>query len=75
MKPLRILVDREVCAACDVCGDMAPNTFEIDEEAQARVKDPEGDPRDVIIQAADNCPMVAITVEDADTGEQLVPSS
>ena len=75
MKPLRIVVDREVCAACDVCCEMAPNTFEIDEEAKARVKDPEGDPRATVIQAADNCPMVAITVEDGDTGEKLVPSS
>jgi len=53
---------------------MAPNTFEIDEEAKARVKNAEGDPRETIIQAADNCPMVAITVEDGDTGEKLVPA-
>lgn len=74
MKPLRIVVDRETCAACDVCCEIAPDTFEIDEEAKARVKNPEGNPRDVIIQAADNCPMVAITVEDGDTGEKLVPA-
>ena len=75
MKPLKIVVDRDLCAACDVCRETAPNTFEIDAEAKAAVKNPTGDPRDVIIKAADNCPMVAISVWDGDTGEQLVPKA
>ncbi len=73
MKPLEIIIDRDACAACDVCCETAPNTFEIDEEAKARVKNPSGDPRDAILKAADGCPMNAITVRDGDTGEQLVP--
>lgn len=73
MKPLQIIVDRDACAACDVCCETAPNTFEIDAQAKANVKDPTGDPRDVIIKAADNCPMGAIAVRDGDTGEQLIP--
>ena len=74
MKPLQIIIDRDLCAACDVCRETAPNTFEIDELAKARVKNPEGDPRETIIKAADNCPMTAITVIDQDTGKKLVPA-
>lgn len=66
-------MDRDTCAACDICREIAPNTFEIDGDAKAHVKDPQGDPRDVIIKAADNCPMEAVAVFDGDSGEQLVP--
>ena len=52
MKPLRIVIDRDLCAACDICRETAPNTFEIDAGAKANVKNPEGDPRDVIIEVA-----------------------
>jgi ferredoxin len=73
MKPLRIVIDRDACAACDICRELAPNTFEIDAGAKANVKDPGGDPRETILAAADGCPMGAITVYDGDTGERLVP--
>lgn len=73
MKPLEIVVDRTRCAACDLCRENAPNTFYIDGEAKATVKDPSGDPRDTIIAAAESCPMDAISVRDGDTGEVLVP--
>ncbi len=73
MNSLHLLIDRDACAACDLCRENAPNTFEIDAEAKARVINPEGDPRDVVLMAADSCPMGAITVHDAVTGERLVP--
>jgi ferredoxin len=73
MSGLRITIDRDTCAACDICRETAPNTFIIDEEAKAAVKDPGGDPRDTIINAAENCPTNAITVHDEATGRQLVP--
>ena len=73
MKPLEITVDRSLCAACDLCRENAPNTFEIDADAKAYVKNPTGDPRETIIEASASCPMDAITVRDPDTGEQLVP--
>jgi ferredoxin len=72
MTPLEIHIDRDACAACDICRETAPNTFEIDEEAKATVKNPAGDPRDVIINAAQSCPCDAIAVRDPETGEQLV---
>jgi ferredoxin len=73
MSDLNINVDRDACVACDLCNETAPNTFEIDDEAKVRVKDPKGDPRDTIISAAESCPVNAIIVLDAATGEKLVP--
>ena len=72
MPPLQIIIDRDACAACDICRETAPNTFEIDEEAKAIVKNPAGDPRDVIINAAESCPVGAIVVKDPESGEELV---
>ena len=73
MKPLRIVIDRNLCAACDICRETAPGTFEIDGEAKARVKNPEGDPRETIIKAAEGCPMSAIAVFDGDTDAPIYP--
>ena len=75
MNALDIIINRDACAACDLCRETAPNTFEIDQDAKARVINPEGDSREVIIKAADSCPMGAITVRDALTGQQLVPNA
>ena len=73
MKALAIRVDHDLCSTCDVCTSLAPNTFELDDEGKAVVKDPEGDPRDIIIDAAEGCPVEAIFMRDGETGEQLVP--
>ena len=75
MKPMKITIDKEACGACDVCADSAPNTFEMGDDAKARVKDPTGDSKEIILEAAENCPMSAITVQDADTGAQLYPKA
>jgi len=54
-----------------MCEQYAPNTFGLNEERQSYVKDPAGDPVEMVIEAATNCPVSAIKVEDADTGEVL----
>ncbi len=37
------------------------------------VLDPAGDPLETVLEAAEGCPTMAITVFEADTGEQLFP--
>jgi ferredoxin len=37
------------------------------------VKNPDGDSEEAILEAAENCPVSAILVEDAETGEVLFP--
>ncbi len=62
-------VDENACAAHGDCVDIAPQVFELDDTAHVI-----GDgPPDLIMQAAEACPSVAITVIDEDTGEQVYP--
>ena len=56
-----------------MCVAIAPNTFDIDDLGKATVIDPRGDPSELAREAAANCPVRAISVADADTGEQLYP--
>lgn len=72
-RKLRITVDHNVCVGNAMCENFAPNTFELNEERQSVVKNPEGDPEELILEAAENCPVSAILVEDAETGETLFP--
>jgi ferredoxin len=62
-------VDENVCAAHGDCVDLAPTVFALNDTAHVI-----GDgPTDLILQAAEACPSVAITVIDTDTGEQVYP--
>jgi len=38
------------------------------------VVNPQGDPEEKILEAAENCPVTAISVFDAETGEKLFPN-
>jgi ferredoxin len=48
--------------------DTAPGVFKLDDEDKAVVIDPDGEPVDVVLEAAQNCPVTAIFVtgEDGD---------
>jgi ferredoxin len=63
---IKIVVDRGLCIGSGDCVDSAPNVFELDGEDKARVIDPDGDPPDMVLDAAMNCPVTAIFVENAD---------
>jgi ferredoxin len=68
---LDIKVNEETCIGCGECAEAAPNTFELNDDNVAVVKDPEGDDEATIVDAAKNCPVEAITV--IKDGEQLAP--
>lgn len=70
---LRITVDRSVCDGNAMCGLIAPHTFDIDEAHKATVTDPQGDAAELVLEAAANCPVRAISVADAATGAPLCP--
>lgn len=69
----KIIIDREACVGDGLCCDEAPETFEMDDENIAIVKNAEGDEADDIVSAAQNCPTDAIQLIDADTGKQVWP--
>ncbi len=72
-KSLRIWVDHDKCVGSTMCVHTAPSVFALDEEGQSIVVDPAGEAEETIVDAAEQCPMMAITVDDAETGTRLFP--
>ena len=70
---LHIEVDHQRCVGNAMCLAFAPGVFAHNEMRQSEVMDPEGGAREDILEAAENCPTGAITVNDAVTGETLFP--
>ena len=73
MAQYKIEIDRDNCTSCQQCVSDAPATFGVHDDDTAVVIDPEGDPPDVILAAAQNCPVEAITLYDAETGTKVWP--
>ncbi len=72
-RKLRVRVDHNICVGNAMCPTIATNTFKLNEDRQSEAVNPEGDPEAKILEAAENCPVSAIIVEDAETGERLFP--
>ncbi len=70
---VRVWVDHHVCVGNAMCETIAPKVFVLNANRQSEAVDPEGDTVEKILDAAENCPVSAIIVEDADTGERLFP--
>ncbi len=60
MSKYQIKIDRQKCIGCGTCSALAPNTFEIDNDMKAKVKNPNGNDEKTILQAAQSCPTEAI---------------
>jgi ferredoxin len=73
MAELEIVADHNRCVGSTMCVQLAPTVFALDDAGQSTVTDPGGAARDEIIDAASQCPMEAITVVDARSGEELFP--
>ena len=72
-RKLRVSVDHNVCVGNDMCTTFAPKVFALNEDLQSEAVNPEGDIVEKVLEAAENCAVSAITVEDAETGERLFP--
>lgn len=70
---LRVDVDRSVCIGSGMCAGTAPDVFELDEFNQSRPKLAEVDDREPVRDAAESCPVEAISLYDAESGEELFP--
>lgn len=62
-------VDDGACAAHGDCAVIAPTVFQVDDIARVIGSGPDA----LILQAAEACPSVAITVIDDATGETIYP--
>jgi len=72
-RKLRVWVDHQACVGNAMCETIATRTFRLNDNRQSEVVDPAGDSVEKVLEAAENCPVSAIFVEDAETGERLFP--
>ena len=72
-RKLKITVDTIVCVGNAMCEHYASNTFALNDDRQSMVTNEEGNTENEILEAAENCPVSAITVMDAENGETLFP--
>ena len=62
---MRVTVDEETCMGCGLCAETCPEVFEMnDEKVRVKVDEVPGDLADTCREAADDCPVEAIQVED-----------
>jgi ferredoxin len=73
MAKYKIEIDRDTCIGDQLCCSEAPNTFDVDGDGIAVVMNLEGDEPDVILAAAQACPVDCIVLVDADTGKKVWP--
>ncbi len=69
---VRIKIINDKCISAAVCIIQAPNTFDLDEDGIAFVKEGDWDEAQAIIKGARACPTTAIIIEDLQ-GNQLYP--
>jgi ferredoxin len=62
-------VDPDECSAHGDCVDIAPQIFRLDDVAEVIGAGPD----DLLLEAAEACPAVAISVIDSETGETVFP--
>jgi ferredoxin len=70
---LTVSVDRLRCAGTGLCTTSAPADLALGADGRARSLRERTDALDEVVEAAELCPMEAITVRRVATGEQLAP--
>jgi ferredoxin len=69
----RIEVDRDSCIGSGMCTGSAPAYFRLVDGKSVPVRD-EVDADETVVDAAESCPMEAILVRDATTGDTVAPA-
>jgi ferredoxin len=57
-------VDADVCTGCELCTQIAADTFAMSADGVAEVANATGDDQDTIQEAIDSCPVTAISWKD-----------
>jgi ferredoxin len=61
---MKVKLDRDLCTGVGNCVVIAPTVFKLDDQNKAVILDPSSVDRATLEEAAENCPMEAITIED-----------
>lgn len=62
-------VDPDECSAHGDCVEIAPEVFRLDDTAVVIGTGPD----EIVLEAAEACPTVAISIVDSETGERVFP--
>ncbi|ALC23483.1 ferredoxin [Streptomyces pristinaespiralis] len=69
----RVEVDRTLCIGSGMCVGHAPDSFDLDAARQSHARATTADADEKLLAAAENCPVEAITLTAADSGEPVFP--
>lgn len=68
----KLVIDRDACIGAASCVAVTPGTFQLDEENKAYLVDPDKYDDDMLLLAAQSCPVNAISVFD-ENGKKIWP--
>ncbi|MFE9253718.1 ferredoxin [Streptomyces sp. NPDC006879] len=69
----RIQVDRGVCIGSGMCANHAPGGFRLDSARQSHPRQEEAEAEAGVLEAAEGCPVEAITITLVRSGELVFP--
>ncbi len=72
-RKVTITIDYDKCVGNAMCAATTPKVFTLNKNRQSSVANANGDTWERILDAAQNCPVSAITIRDAKTNQQLHP--
>ncbi|RLV08514.1 ferredoxin [Streptomyces griseocarneus] len=68
----RLTVDRDLCVGSGLCAATAPDAFRLDDARRSRPVEEVILPSDAVLEAAEGCPVEAITIRGS-AGEAVFP--
>jgi ferredoxin len=68
-------IDRDVCIGAASCVAIAANSFKLDEQNKVLILEGNWDSDEILLAAAQSCPVFAIKIKDAATGRQIFPEA
>ena len=61
---MKVIIDADTCTGCGLCSDTCPEVFESNDVAKVIADPVPTEAEDTARQAAEDCPVEAITVEE-----------